>query len=96
MVDHAVGLDEVAVAVDVALVLEVVVGPREVGLRLGEACDRVDRQLAGAQRVVGVALHVLERAGHPLALVVLVAAVAPYQASEWGTLTQGVAAPLTV
>ena len=63
VVDHAIGLEHVAVVVAVALVFDVVVGPREVGLRLGECRNRVDGQLARAERVVGVALHVLDRAG---------------------------------
>src|SRR5690606_3752476 len=59
VVDHAVRLGEVAVAVGVGDVFEVVVGPREVGLGLGERVDGVDGELSGAERVVGVAGHVL-------------------------------------
>ena len=71
MVDHAVGLEDVAVVVAVALVLDVVVRPGEVGLRVRERRHGVDRQLARAERVVGVALHVLDGAGLVDALLVL-------------------------
>jgi hypothetical protein len=46
VVDNPVGLEQVAVAVDVALVLDVVVGPGEVGLGGGQGVDRVHHQLA--------------------------------------------------
>ena len=64
---------QLAYTVDVALVLDVVVGPREAGLRLGECRDRVDRQLAGAELVARVALHVLDGVVGPHAVLVLVA-----------------------
>jgi hypothetical protein len=53
VVDDPVGLEQVAV--DVALVLDVVVGPREVGLGGGQGVDRVNDQLGDLAGVVGVA-----------------------------------------
>ena len=67
VVDDAVGLVDVAVAVAVALILDVVIGPGEVRVLLRERRHRVDRQLAGAEGVVGVALHVLHGSGLVLA-----------------------------
>jgi hypothetical protein len=61
VVDDAVGLEQVAVAVDVALVIDVVVGPGEVGVAGREGVDRVHHQLAGLAGVVGVAGVVLGR-----------------------------------
>jgi hypothetical protein len=42
VVEHAIGLEEVAVAVDVLLVLDVIGGPVEVRLRLGEGLECVN------------------------------------------------------
>jgi hypothetical protein len=54
VVDDPVGLEQVAVAVGVALVLDVVVGPGEVGVAGRQGVDRVDHQLghlAGVRRL---------------------------------------------
>jgi hypothetical protein len=61
VVDDAVGLEQVAVAVDVALVLDVVVGPGEAGVTGREGVDRVHHQLADLAGVVGVAGVGLDR-----------------------------------
>jgi hypothetical protein len=61
VVDDAVGLEQVAVAVDVALVLDVVVGPGEAGITGREGVDRIHHQLADLAGVVGVAGVGLDR-----------------------------------
>ena len=55
VVEHTVGLEQVAVTVEVALVLDVVVGEGEVGVGVVQRLHGVDGHLAGAPRVVGVA-----------------------------------------
>ena len=97
VVDDAVRLEDVAVTVDVALVLDVVVRPREVRLGGGERVDRVVAERArrrpdcpGGRSWTG-----WRPARHsPLAF--WVQRYAPYHASECGTVTHGVAEPLTV
>ena len=52
VIDDAIGLEHVAVAVDVALILDVVVGPWEVGLLGRDLVDRVHDHLGDAARIV--------------------------------------------
>ena len=60
VVEHAVGLEQVAVPVDVLLVLDVERRPVEVRLRPGQLLERVDGDLVVAARVVRVPLVALE------------------------------------
>ena len=62
------GSKRFAVLVQVALVLDVVVGEREVRLLGGQRLDGVDGQLAGATRVGRVTVHVLLATGVPHAV----------------------------
>ena len=57
VVDDAVRLEDVAVTVGVALVLDVVVLPGEVRLRGGQRVDGMLAERAGAARVVRMAVH---------------------------------------
>ena len=73
----------VQVAVQVTLVLDVVVGPREVGARGCERGDRIDSHLPRAEQVVRVA----DITGLASQL------SAEYHASECGRVSQGETSP---
>ena len=79
VVEHAVGLEQVAVAVLVALVLDVVVGEREVRVGVGQRLHRVDGHLPVPRGLSGWPTSLAGPASQESA---------EYHASECGSISQ--------